>query len=523
MSDNDFIPVTGNQWYILYPCITSDQPVTFTSATLFGAYVNEEIEVYDNVAYNYLGCFTVKLFLGTPPSGSNINNNIIYEGTRCGSCYSVCMVIGGSGIAKYLDVTGTGVEKTVSLPAKVCTYTKPYIDSSIPANINILSYECTSDTSCEITCYELTNCKTGQIIYSNNQNLFSACANQSTISLNELDGCWTLDIGADCECFEDVSINLIYPDCQACLPIVAYTLTNCENESLVKYSEEDLSLYVGKIVSLDCGDCWIVEQIDYKPPQTQEFVVENVYESCAQCSRAYFILYDCQGNLNPITTFTDMTVYGTNVLKLAGYSSCWTAFPSPDADYENAVGVTVTKQFEECQECLTVTGCKCSKLKNIIQGEARANYLDCFGEEQLIILQAGQSSQKICVNRWTFLNTTNFELTESGECVDNPNLLGSKVCPAALTGKMVKPGYTTPSCDTEKFERITCETAEILYKQVLQLRYGISNCCPEDDENMIIKKEVIDLQALNDPDYSCALSSSCCAPAQCGCGNCISQ
>jgi hypothetical protein len=39
-----------------------------------------------------------------------------------------------------------------------------------------------------------------------------------------------------------------------------------------------------------------------------------------------------------------------------------------------------------------------------------------------------------------------------------------------------------------------------MYKQVLQLRYGISNCCPEEDERYIIQKELIDLQAMIPPD-----------------------
>jgi hypothetical protein len=51
-----------------------------------------------------------------------------------------------------------------------------------------------------------------------------------------------------------------------------------------------------------------------------------------------------------------------------------------------------------------------------------------------------------------------------------------------------------------------------MYKQVLQLRYGISNCCPEEDEQYIIQKELIDLAALNDPAYPCSTNS-------CGCSN----
>ena len=42
-----------------------------------------------------------------------------------------------------------------------------------------------------------------------------------------------------------------------------------------------------------------------------------------------------------------------------------------------------------------------------------------------------------------------------------------------------------------------------MYKKALESRYGISNCCPEEDEKWLIKKELIELQALTDPDYPC--------------------
>jgi hypothetical protein len=54
----------------------------------------------------------------------------------------------------------------------------------------------------------------------------------------------------------------------------------------------------------------------------------------------------------------------------------------------------------------------------------------------------------------------------------------------------------------------------------MRLRYGISNCCPEDEEKWLIKKELIDLQALVDPDYICTPVTSCCGQTltSCGCG-----
>lgn len=521
MDAPSFIPVRGNQWYILYPCFESSQPVIFTQATLFNAYLNTTIEVYDNVALNNLGCFTVKLFSGTPPTYAVKNDNLTYDGASCDPCDAFCISIGGgSGTVRYINYND--VETTASLPARICTKTKPFVTIASPI-IKLAGGGCASVNGCDISCFELTNCDTGQIIYSNNQSLFSAYANNNTISLNELDGCWTVDLGVECECFQEVSIKLIYASCETCLPIVAYVLTNCTNSALLKYSEDDLSEYVGKVVSLDCGDCWYLEEINFKPPNTQTFVIENAYDSCEACSRAYWILYDCNGDLAPITTFTDMTEYQGSILKLAGYPSCWSVETSPTPDYENAVGVSVVNQYEDCPSCLNVSGCTCTKVKNTTAGTLSYSYKDCLDIEQFFTLASGASSPKICVNQWVTIHLNTDIINEYGACIEDPNDELNKICPVDITGRMMRPGYTTPNCDTARFERITCQTAEVLYRQVLQQRYGISNCCPDDDERLILQKEVIDLQSLNDPNFVCALPSSCCAPAQCGCGNCISQ
>jgi hypothetical protein len=86
------------------------------------------------------------------------------------------------------------------------------------------------------------------------------------------------------------------------------------------------------------------------------------------------------------------------------------------------------------------------------------------------------------------------------------------VCPPPVYIKRgVKPGYNTPACSADKYEKISCKASQALYRNVLELRYGISNCCPEEDEYWLVKKELIDLAALYDPMYPCA-------PTGCGCG-----
>jgi len=87
--------------------------------------------------------------------------------------------------------------------------------------------------------------------------------------------------------------------------------------------------------------------------------------------------------------------------------------------------------------------------------------------------------------------------------------------------RKVKPGYNTPICSADKYDKITCNFADIAYKKVLELRYGISNCCPEEDEKWLIKKELIELQALTDPDYTCDQIADCCGSptSHCSCNS----
>ena len=60
-----------------------------------------------------------------------------------------------------------------------------------------------------------------------------------------------------------------------------------------------------------------------------------------------------------------------------------------------------------------------------------------------------------------------------------------------------------------------------MYKKVLELRYGISDCCPEENEKWLIKKELIELQALTDPNYTCDPLTDCCGQrvSSCSCNS----
>jgi hypothetical protein len=58
-----------------------------------------------------------------------------------------------------------------------------------------------------------------------------------------------------------------------------------------------------------------------------------------------------------------------------------------------------------------------------------------------------------------------------------------------------------------------------MYKDVLEQRYGISNCCPEELIRWEIKHEILMLDSLVNPDYNCMppVNCGCQQPTTCNC------
>lgn len=61
------------------------------------------------------------------------------------------------------------------------------------------------------------------------------------------------------------------------------------------------------------------------------------------------------------------------------------------------------------------------------------------------------------------------------------------------------PGYNPGVCNPEYLERVKCTLGEIHHKEMLNKRFGITNCCPEEDEKWFIKNELLNLELITDP------------------------
>jgi hypothetical protein len=316
-----------------------------------------------------------------------------------------------------------------------------------------------------------------------------------------------------CECPADITVVQEFSSCETCEPYVAYKLQNCEKIYDVQYTTQDLSEYLGSVIETDCG-CFTVQQINFVPPSTTLVVIDNTFKTCNNCLSTFYRLTDCAGEVGDIVTTTDLSDYVGSVIKIENCDTCWEI--ETTRTFETLSNVVVAEQFESCIECGIDLPCVCSKLTNLTLIEQTVEYVDCENQTQEITLLAGETSEKICLKKWILpvLPEGQFLYAEYfGNCLQLDTT--AFICPQPVfkNNRTVRPGYNTPACTPEKYDQITCKFADMMYKVVLEKRYGITNCCPEEDDRWLVQKELIDLQALKDPNYNCP---SCPCPCNSG-------
>ena len=592
------------QCYTLYACDGS----TFNTTTDLSANVGTYIRIEDDPKTWYVIEDPTKTICD---NAIDVVLDTVSVKTPCVlTCYQVT---GTPATVTYMNADYDII--TVIGATRVCSYITPIVTGA--GSGFVVELGLCVDGECPEICFEFTNCQTGEVlVVSNSPTVIPYYAQEQIVTLQGYDGCWSIDITEVCECPVSVTVLTAYASCPACLPIVNYKFTNCNNQSIIRYSIEDYSAYVGKTVELECGECWFVSEIDYIPPSTQSIVILYTFDNCTACNRTYYKLTDCLDPTNVTYTYTDLssviptpigcdcisvtyqflgeepitivvnnrsgdftfslypppplgaatngwivfidnvwivstgglapsgiaqaTLYeniacplGTYtieedsifesfvvepcgslpVIKIKGCDTCFTVEETREPI--NAGIVTVTDSYLDCPECLETFPCVCNRITN--QGTIAKDftYLDCLFDEVTINLQPNETSEKVCLINWVLTPEEEalVYIEHFGDCINGQ-------CPVVpLPKRKVKPGYSTPTCDIEKYEKITCRSSEILYKQVMRLRYGLTNCCPEDDEKWLIKKELIDLDALRDPDYICKPVTSCCNQPinDCGC------
>jgi len=495
------------QCYTLYNC----DGESFNTTVDFGNYVDEFILILDSQD-NGSGPWLVKETTGPC---ENVINTVRFTSYAYTICPITCYTAIGEGEVTYIDSDLNVV--TIYSPAQFCSYIYPTTSPGI--NIS-RGRDCVDDGNgfeCQDYCFKLSSCEPGiEGITSNTQLLNQYYINNNIVTLNGYDGCWRVEdryIG-NCECGVPVTVLTSFKSCEECLPVVAYKFTNCENPALVLYSSQDYSQYVGLSIEEGCNkQCYSVSQIDYAPPVESLVQINRSFDGCVECLGKYYLLSDCSGLLPDVITSTNLENYLDQVIKIKNCDTCWQVSETRLETGEVSEIVSFDSVYlNGCQECLASIPALCTTIRNDDDRPVVFIYIDYQGNSNNITLQPGQTSEKVCAVSWTERSQSRGYIEYFGTCVDNQ-------CPVpVLPARFVKPGYNTPTCDAEKWDKITCKSSEILYKMVLKARYGISNCCDALDDKWLIKKELIDLAALVDPNYTCTVSSCGCTTDTCGCG-----
>lgn len=517
MSENYDIPFPAfpgrNAYYMLVSC--DDDEVIYTDDA--GCPECENAVGY-LVSIITIGCRYVLISDSIPSIITPVNINLEFI---CPTCLPKCYTITGTGNVSYVVLADTYVIETSPLPAKICSYSYPTV-SGLDNQI-FIGGGCNLDEipGCPISCYELTNCDTDEVIYSYNQDLAFPYALNEIVELAEFTGCWTIVLLLACdEELPYVSTTVIntYATCEDCLPVFYYRLESCGNsEPIIIYTSQDLSAYVGQTITLDDYiGCYNVTIYEGQVPNPVTIVFKNNYPDCIECATPRYKLTDCDGIRPSIFTTTNLSGYLSSVIKLTFYpDTCWTVEETTINSSDDLV--IIDKEFADCQECSIDYPCLCSTVTNNSEFTQTFTYRDCDGntEGNDIILEPGEVSIKHCVLKWLFPEPWSLPkiINNYGECVDDK-------CVVVLPFRSVRPGYNSPSCSIQYYERITCAYAEILYRDVIAQRYGIAPCCSEEEiYRLDIKFQLLELQAINNPDYLCAPFNPCCQKdIDCGCG-----
>lgn len=360
-------------------------------------------------------------------------------------------------------------------------------------------------------CYVLTDCDgIKDPIYTYNPNISQYITNNNVITIDGDSTCWIPSVSnLGCECAIVTSVQYVYDNCEEC-GLKSYKLTNCDTGDII-YTTTDLSAYTAVTIEIDCGGCWTVEELDFLPPSDQPVNVITSFASCEICNSEYYVLTDCAGIEDPIITITNLSDYVGGVIKLDFCPDiCWSV--ARTTPVTTAGVVNIDQGFETCSDCWLATF-ECTGQSVVLNENAiglRLDFVDCEGVLTNILIE--ETTINLC-GLLVLPDVNIISITNYGPCIDGEF---PPIPPPTYPRRRVTPGYNTPACTTEYYENVMCNYSEWMYKDVLERRYGISNCCPDELMKWEIKKELLQLAVLVNPDYTCLTQPDCgcCNPVQ---------
>lgn len=420
-----------------------------------------------------------------------------------GSCYSVSFELATPEELAVLTAGPTLADVTYA--GKFCENVNPLIEC-LPCNYYYQITNCSNETE--------TYCTTSNLAaYINN--LIPDPIDWPVIQVTEFpDKCFFVEQIETCVDPIPVNVTTTFTGCVSCQQTVVtyYELVDCNNPQVIIYTSTDLSEYIGQYITLaEYGDvCFYVSIAQGLVPSDIPVTLTSHYASCEVCSTQKYLLQDCTDTLPDVITITDLSAYVGQIIVLETCPDvCWSV---EETDLSGNTEVTVINTFNTCEDCTTPPVTQCVSFTNKSGKEQEALVTGPDGISVVLSVLPGTTSPKGCYLSWD-IGTSLLTPVVYGNCVDN-------VCPEVPQPKRkVTPGYDTPACTPEYYEKVECNFSEWMYKDVLEQRYGISNCCPEELMKWEIKHEMLMLDSLVNPDYTCQppIDCGCPQPTTCNC------
>jgi hypothetical protein len=223
-----------------------------------------------------------------------------------------------------------------------------------------------------------------------------------------------------------------------------------------------------------------------------------------------YLIRNCTTNQEYVTN-TDLSSYVNQVLYQITINDqrsndCYLVVGSTNC-IQNTVSVGLSAGFSTyttCIECLS----RCYKLTNCQSPDDFIVYTPSLNYDPLedYLYQVVQLPE-LCTDKCYFVEKT--------PCPNNPQPIPQNLvivsyanCDICL-GKppvqdlhvrAVKPGFYTPGCPPDYTVKTSCMFATQYYDEMVSIRYGISICCDHDVDKWEIKKELLELSGIYDPD-----------------------
>jgi len=180
--------------------------------------------------------------------------------------------------------------------------------------------------------------------------------------------------------------------------------------------------------------------------------------------------------------------------------------------------VVVIDSFVDCETCEGT----CYKLTNCLTGDvtiANDEILEDYVGSIIEVVVDPNTTLCLLVERIPCLNQT---ITPLPGTIVECHTTCEKCLPPApvpapeleINNRTVKPGYSTKGCSPEYVDKVSCKFAEAMYQEATSIRYGIEFCCEHviNQNKWAVKKELLDLKMITDPEACCVSVVECCPP-----------